>query len=369
MKHPFWILNSSFFIILLGILGFIFFSKVKITPQKSIEPSLNELVSKKPDFQLDLESIYKNDIFNTYRPNFTQEAPEELKNVIPTPPANLPINIPELSAPKFFEPLDITLTGTMIFADENKNKAIIMDNKSKTQINYKVGDDIEDSQLIRIMQNKVIILRSNGQQEILYLRQDDASYQNPAEINNWNNIIKRITDNEYLLDPKQFISYVNNLAEFVDLLDLITVYKKGKSVAIKVGKINPSSLGTALGLLPGDIIKNINSIETSSIDNRFQIYKNLISLNEGDIINVEVNRSSNDERFIYKLTNLKKVEKKVTKEDKTTEIFDKIRASQIEREKINILKSKHQFAPTLKEIKLREKKNMLKVKNRKEEIE
>lgn len=368
MKHPFWILNSALFVIFLSILGFVFFSKVKLVSKKNIEPDLSASIGKKSEFQLDLELIYKNDLFGTYKPSFTQ-VPEATKSLMPNPPGSLPINIPELNAPKFFDPLDITLTGTMIFADENKNKAIIMENKSKIQTNYKVGDDIEDAQLIRILKDRIIILRSNGQQEITYLRQDDANYQNPAEINNWSNIVKKVSDLEYILDSKKFIEYVNNLAEFVDLLDLITVYKGGKSVSVKVGKINQGSLGIALGLQEGDIIKKINNIETSSIDNRFKIYKNIISLNENDVISIEINRSGTSGTITYKLASLEKIAKRDMKKSAPIEFFDKVRSDQIEREKINILKSKHQFAPTLKEIKLREKKNMLKVKNRKEEIE
>ena len=38
----------------------------------------------------------------------------------------------------------------------------------------KTGDVIEDAQLMRIFSNKVVLVRSNGQQEVLYLREKDA---------------------------------------------------------------------------------------------------------------------------------------------------------------------------------------------------
>lgn len=51
---------------------------------------------------------------------------------------------------------------------------MIADNKTNQEGTFKVGDTVQDAQLIRIFSNKIILLRNNGQQEVLYLREQDA---------------------------------------------------------------------------------------------------------------------------------------------------------------------------------------------------
>jgi len=95
--------------------------------------------------------------------------------------------------PKFLDPLDITLKGIIVLVhNDSKNRAIIADNKTNKELTYKVGSAIEDAQLIRILSNKVIFLRSNGQQEVLYLREKDAELDPVYTIiDNWDGIIQK----------------------------------------------------------------------------------------------------------------------------------------------------------------------------------
>ncbi len=67
-----------------------------------------------------------------------------------------------------------------------------MDTRTNKESSYKVGDMIEDAQLIRIFSNKVILMRANGQQEVLYLREKDAKLDPTyASGENWEGIISQ----------------------------------------------------------------------------------------------------------------------------------------------------------------------------------
>ncbi len=362
MKQPFWILNLALLFIFFIVLWFVFFMRVKVPFRRTIEPDYNVNIEKKEARKIDISIVYQNDLFNTHQPEIKPIEPTETLNEMPSAPEPLITMAPETQEPQFLEPLPLTLTGIIVNTDETKNIAIIQDNRSSKQNNYKVNDEIEDAQIIRIFRNKVILVRSNGQQEILFVRQSDIKEENKKIA--LNQIVKKISENIYQVDPVKFATYVNNLGEFIESLDLVTAYKHGLMIGSRVGKLEPDSLGLALGLVPGDIIKSINGILADNTNNRYEIFKNISSLDEGANVVVEIIRNNNIISISYEIKKitLKRPRYEANEETKQNEIVSqKIINPQEEREKV--LKEKYKFAPTLKEIRLREKQNLMKQKN------
>ena len=224
---------------------------------------------------------------------------------IPPPPVAKPAKIPTAPPPHFLEPLQITLKGVIVGSDELLDVAIIEDTKEKRAKNYRINDKIEDAQLIKIFKNKIILIRSNGQQETLYVSQHDAEIEQLlSPRNNWSAIIQKRNDTTYAIDPDLFIERITNLAQLIDLFNLTTVYKQGKSIGCRIGRMQPGSPGLAMGLLPGDIIETINDIPATESNSRFEIYKNVIGQQIGDMINVQLLRKNYRIRIIYVLEKL-----------------------------------------------------------------
>ena len=158
---------------------------------------------------------------------------------------------------------------------------------------------------------------------------------------------------------------IRNLGELIDTFDLSTAYKQGESIGTKVGQLPIDSLGFELGLMPGDVIKQVNGIKADDTQNRFDIYKKILSMEEDDTIEVEILRKNNFIEIVYKLKNLyKQIPKKSLPTQVRTEI-QKLDEDKVEAEKIRIMHRKYKFAPTVQEIKLKEKQNMLKAENKK----
>ena len=168
MRQPFWILNSSLLLALVICLMIIFLSNAELPIQKTIEPAQQAVVEQARQIIINNSIIYDKDIFGTYS---MKESPakEPAPIIAKLPPAPQPIIVPVPAEPSdtFLEPLAILLTGTITLSDDSKNKAIVLDTKTQLQTSYKIGDELEDAQLIRIFRNKAIFLRSNGQQETI----------------------------------------------------------------------------------------------------------------------------------------------------------------------------------------------------------
>ncbi len=355
MKHPLWIINSTLFVLLVFALCFIFFSRVTIPEREDFEPALYSKIKKEKKLQINIAQIWEADLFGTY--HAMKKEPDKLeKELFPAPPEPQAAEIPELPIPQFLDPLDITLRGIfMVSIDGTKNRTIIADNKTKKEASYRIGDKIIDAQLIRIFANKIILLRSNGQQEVLYLREQDARFDaGYAMIDEWNVVVKPISSSMFMIDPFAFAKRIPDLGQLIEMLHLITAYKQGQSIGVRVGKLDEKSIGAVLGLQAGDIITKIENIDANNMENRLEIYKSVLNKRENEKVVVQLVRNKQPLTLEYILKELLPEEgQKETLQQQY--IMQKIE----EDEKVKILKQKYEFTPTLQEIRQRERQNML----------
>lgn len=358
MKQPLWIINSSLLLLLLIVGMFIMVSREKAPSRQPIKPQPAAVEVRVERPTINSKKIYEFDLFDTYVVVPVVKPSDVTFDMPPAPVARPPI-VPALPTPIFLPPLNITLKGIVTVSyDDAKNRAIIADNKTNQEGVYKTGDTIEDSQLMRIFANKVVLVRSNGQQEVLYLREKDAKTDPMfAALSGWAEIIHESRPGEYTIDPTLFADRVKSLAQFIDMLDLTSVYKKGQNVGCRIGAIEKDSLGIMLGLQSSDIIVRINNIPATDTAHRLKIYKEVIqAAGQGKPIVVEYLRR----KMPMSLS--------VTLEEKRPKpTFENIRkvpavpasTEDVKEKELRTLREKFNFAPTMKEIRERERAHMV----------
>lgn len=379
MKHPFWLINSALLGVLFFTFIFIFFTAQKVPSRVSFEPDTEIKLPKKEISKIDLNKIYANDLFNTYRLPTPEQKEEKLKP-IPQPPAPKVLEKPVENPIKFLEPLGIELKGIMVAHDEDENRAILKDKKTNTSKNYKLGDTVEDAQIIRILNKKVVLIRSNGQQETLYLTLRDAQIEQLlSPTDNWQTVALKKDATTYFVDPHNFAARVRNLAQCIDMLNLTTVYKKGVSAGTRIGKVAQNTLAPALGLQQGDIIESIDGIPATDTKSRYDIYEHIIGLQLGQTVTLTMQRNNAPMTMQYILKELEDVRPKkdvtaapeapTAQQELHAAIIGRKTEEEIEQEKIKILKEKKQFAPTVYELEKQEKQLMLNKGSRQEKTE
>lgn len=283
---------------------FVGLTRYKIPERASLNAGYTQNAPLKDVSKIDISRIYRNDLFNTYKESQSQEEKvEEKKLLLPAPPTvQAPVPIQPRTV-QFLEPLQVTLKGIMYSSDERLNRAVIEENKSKNEKLYKVGDTVEDSEIVRIFYNKVMLVRSNGQQETLFVSsqdaQKDSTYKHEVV---WQKIIQQKSPTEFLVDKEKFIGEIKNLAEFIDMLDITTAFKKGKTIGCRIGVLKPQSLGIALGLLPNDIILSIAAIPTTTTNDRVEIFTKIKTMSQQETVSVKILRNGNEITQIYGLT-------------------------------------------------------------------
>lgn len=353
MKSPLWMLNAMLALLLLGCLLLIIFARPSKQTRTSLITTAYNTSQHIESHHVDPSLIYKNDIFATYIEAKAPEVSEEKKaTTVPLPPTPKITQSIQRPTPQFLAPLALTLKGVMYSTLEQDNRAIIADNKTKQESLYKVGDTILDAEILYIGNNKVIFIRSNGQQETLFVTPDDAqgdpiySQKDP-----WTSVTKKVSETEYIIYYHSFISRVQNLAQFIDMLDITTAFQKGRIVGCRIGKFSQDSIGPLLGLQQGDIVTMINNIPTTTTKNRVAIYHALKNITADTTVVVTVLRNGQEQIMHYMINDTQKREDEISLDQ---EPLDSLPNNRL----LNTIDQIPQFAKTIQQTQKRDQEAM-----------
>ncbi len=318
MKSPLWIITSALGIILVALTIFIMMSMKTIFVRPKAAPIKTRalpLVDKKDDaIPQNLSLIYEeHDLFDTYKESIKPVKPVTVLPSIPTPPQPIPIQ-PSRKAPiQFLPPLPLKITGIIASNNEAQSQVSLLNNNSLKTESLRVGDKILDAYILRIFPRKVIVIRSNGQQETIYMYPEEAKRDTTRMQDTiWSDVVQRQGE-IFLINPTAFNSRIHSLSELIDMLDLNTASKRGEPLGIRIGKMEQTSLGYALGFMPGDIVVKILNEAPTSTKARMTIFNAIATLTLGAQITVELIRNDNIITYTYTLFNL--ADPSVTLED------------------------------------------------------
>ncbi len=293
MKQHLWAVNSFLFILLCGTLASIFLLEQPIPQHRPLPPIEEE--KEKTKTPPPLEALYgPNDLFGLFVPPTssgvkTTDIPKPPQFSPPPPP-----QVPKSPALKLVSPLAITISG-IIFSPKHPDKSVAMiaDDTNK-EVMYHLGDTIKDGMIIKISQDRVVILRSNGQQETFFLRKDitlDSLSGEKADKDSEADKLARSTgENTYDLSLEVFNSKIQSVADFLDEFDLMPIYEKGEITSFKISTKTPSIFHTSLGFMDGDLVTKINNLHITDMKNRVKIYETLKNIQPRDKISVTVLR-------------------------------------------------------------------------------
>jgi type II secretion system protein C len=311
MRNPLWILNIGIAFLFILTLGIMYFTRKQLPTRKSLTPAAVVLSPKKGISAIDLSRIYENDLFKTYqRPIKRPEVEGDVDLTFPQPPMMKPA--PRLLPPQvqFLDPLKINLKGIISVGDEKDNRVIIEDEKTRKEELYAVGDTIEDSEILRIDSSKVIFIRSNGQEETVFLNAQDAaadpifSHDEP-----WSMVVRKVSNTTYTVDAVALKQRVTSPAEFIELLDLTTAVKNDTALGCRVGLMGKDSIGHSLGLLYGDIIVSINELPVAMTKDRVTVYQSLKKSVPGTKVRVKILRREQPLELLYVLKSIDTIER------------------------------------------------------------
>jgi type II secretory pathway component PulC len=299
--------------------------------------------------------IYEdNDLFDTYQKKSPEITPRKRDiKPVPQPPQDKSFDVKTPDKISFLKPLGIDVKGIMFTGDSSTTQAVIKDSETNKENIYSTGDKIFDAHILKIFRNSIIVLRSNGQQETIYVTKSDAEKAiNQIKNLDWKSSVSQEDNHTYTVFIDPFMKQVSDLGRFIELLDLTTVFRKGRGVGVRIGKNDKNSLAHALGLKKGDIIISIDDIFTTTTENRSRIFKHITNKKEDDTIRVDFVRDQNLQTYKYLLKKVDTEKKSTSLKDDTTD------ESTVSEKTIKSLEDRYALNVVSDKMKRREKKAM-----------
>ena len=206
--------------------------------------------------------------------------------------------------------LQLSLQGTIV-GDSASARAIILDQRKRSQDIYRVGDSVQEAQIRQILRGKVI-LRHGDKDEILIMVEGKGSPQPAAKVNSRRRPgrqTRRPAQTAPLAESSGEIEEVtipiakdvlqNSMNDLNDLMTQVRVrpyFRRGKPEGLIVSQIKSGSIFAKLGLMNGDIIASVNGKQMSSPEEAFQFYN---SLKSGKAVSIEITRRGKKKMFTY----------------------------------------------------------------------
>ena len=207
--------------------------------------------------------------------------------------------------------LQLSLYGT-IAGDSASARAIILDQRKRSQDIYRVGDSVQEAQIKQILRGKVILRHGDKDEILTMVEGDDKPHAAEPVVNSRRRPSRQRRSPVQPAPPEEasvnieevtipvgkdvLQDSLNNLNDLMTQVRVRPYFRRGKPEGLIVSQIKSDSVFAKLGLMNGDIIANVNGKPMSSPEEAFQFYN---SLKSGENVNIEITRRGQKKMFTY----------------------------------------------------------------------
>ena len=208
--------------------------------------------------------------------------------------------------------LQLSLLGTIV-GDSASSRAIILDQRKRSQDIYRVGDSVQDAEIRQILRGKVV-LRHGEKDEILTMVEGEDKSQPAAKADQRRRSAgktrslartprRKDSSGEIEVETISIAQDVlqnsmNDLNEMMTQVRVRPYFRRGKPEGLIVSQIQSDSIFAKLGLMNGDIIASVNGKQMSSPEEAFRFYN---SLKSGEEVSIEITRRGRKRMLTYNI--------------------------------------------------------------------
>jgi len=179
--------------------------------------------------------------------------------------------------------LALTLKGTMAGTENKLTRAIIADNRNDEEV-YSIGDAVLDGTTLHAVYADQVILNRDGLLESLKLPKDMPMGSAPP--------VQEMSSTrmapELVEEPNLQTTLTQNAAKLTEVIRPTPFFEEGQQVGYRVYPGRDRQAFAALGLRPGDLIKDIDGAALSDPQQAMEIFQNL---GTADQVSVTIERN------------------------------------------------------------------------------
>ncbi|MEW5800851.1 MAG: type II secretion system protein GspC [bacterium] len=218
---------------------------------------------------------------NLFQTAGVEKQEEVAKSQEPKPPSEV----------KPLGPLKLKLLGTIV-GTIARPCAIIQDLNTQKQDIYREGDTVTDAVVLKIYRNKVV-LNHGGNEEILLAFESElprspreektpAVQKEPEQPNtttgryDLGRLGRRVSQYRWELDRSEVSRVIENASQLLTQVRIVPHFNKGqldKPDGFQVANVKQGGFFDKLGIMPGDVIKEVNGEAVDSPEKAFAAYQ------------------------------------------------------------------------------------------------
>lgn len=183
--------------------------------------------------------------------------------------------------------LALTLKGTMAGSDDRLTVAIIADNRNEEKV-YTIGDAVAAGATLHAVYRDQVVLNRNGVLESLKLPKEMPKGSAPARRPTTTRTSAPVEDSS----PSLQEALSQNAARLTDVIRPTPYFVGGQQQGYRVYPGRDRKAFAALGLRPGDLIKDIDGAALTDPQQAMEIFQNL---GNADQVSVTVERNGQPE--------------------------------------------------------------------------
>ena len=190
--------------------------------------------------------------------------------------------------------LSLALKGTIAYKDQELSLAIIADDRKEEKI-YSIRDTVTAGTTLHAVYADRVVLNRSGNLEVLKLPKDFP--KGTRQVRRSTQTVSRTASN-----PRSIQNVVTqNVTRLADVIRPTPYYVSGQMQGYRVYPGRDRKQFAALGLRPGDLIKDIDGAALTNPQQATQIFQNL---GNADQVSVTVERNGQPEVLILKTSQL-----------------------------------------------------------------
>lgn len=177
--------------------------------------------------------------------------------------------------------LNLMLKGILMNSESGISLALIARTNTAEEI-YRVGDEIEGAEIIRIEPRRVVI-RRNGNTEAINLEipkvESEVVKKTLRKATIGRNGIGRVGENDRIVSQQTLRQQLNNLPRLLRQAKAIPHSVNGENQGFKVVEIQEGSIFQDLGLQQEDVIRSVNGTPIRTAEDALNAYRKLRTSN------------------------------------------------------------------------------------------
>jgi type II secretion system protein C len=156
--------------------------------------------------------------------------------------------------------LQLDLLGTIAGGGAH-SRAVIDDKASKKPRVFKIGDQVGNATIVRILRNSVV-LRVEGREEVLFMKVHQPGRADSAKPASGGALPKPPEPGRPVVPlPSAAVQDSNEIKQILSMAQARPHFEGGKMDGFYLGRIEEGSLLKRLGLQTGDIVEGINNLD------------------------------------------------------------------------------------------------------------